>query len=367
MAVQRAEDKTAQMQARAGAIDELIASGALDDASSHQPRRRHLPRARVAVLAVRRRVRAGGAEGRFDVRRGPAGPGVGRRHAPRRRSRRPRSPSPARRRARHDRAHPGRGPVGRSTSAHVDALNTLDDEVETAVTSGDRETFAQALDALLNAVRTAGCAAARRLAARLRADPAARRRDARGGAGAARRRRADPGLMASYPLHQRPRAHRPDDPGDVPARRAVRRADRRLDVRRRRLFGGPASRSSSGRRPRHRLVPVVQLRLAGPQGDAGQDGDAGGGARAARRHRPALRPRRHAQAPRGDRLHRHAQRVRHRPVAEPLGGLRDDRHPRPAHRRGGRGRARPRALPRRPPRRAGDDAGRVGRHRRRAC
>jgi len=33
MAVQRAEDKTAQMQARAGAIDELIASGALDDAT----------------------------------------------------------------------------------------------------------------------------------------------------------------------------------------------------------------------------------------------------------------------------------------------------------------------------------------------
>src|SRR5437868_3054262 len=32
MAVQRAQDKTAQMQARAGAIDELMASGALDDA-----------------------------------------------------------------------------------------------------------------------------------------------------------------------------------------------------------------------------------------------------------------------------------------------------------------------------------------------
>ncbi len=31
LAVQRAEDKTAQMQARAGAIDELLASGALDD------------------------------------------------------------------------------------------------------------------------------------------------------------------------------------------------------------------------------------------------------------------------------------------------------------------------------------------------
>src|SRR6478609_5459736 len=34
LAIQRAEDKTAAMQARAGAIDELIASGALDDASS---------------------------------------------------------------------------------------------------------------------------------------------------------------------------------------------------------------------------------------------------------------------------------------------------------------------------------------------
>ncbi len=31
MAVQRAEDKTAQMQARAGAVDELLASGAIDD------------------------------------------------------------------------------------------------------------------------------------------------------------------------------------------------------------------------------------------------------------------------------------------------------------------------------------------------
>ena len=34
LAIQRAEDKTAQMQARAGAIDELIASGALDDVAA---------------------------------------------------------------------------------------------------------------------------------------------------------------------------------------------------------------------------------------------------------------------------------------------------------------------------------------------
>ncbi len=36
LAVQRAEDKTAQMQARAGAIDELLASGALDDFSGQR-------------------------------------------------------------------------------------------------------------------------------------------------------------------------------------------------------------------------------------------------------------------------------------------------------------------------------------------
>ena len=37
LAIQRAEDKTAQMQARAGAIDELIASGALDDVTAIGP------------------------------------------------------------------------------------------------------------------------------------------------------------------------------------------------------------------------------------------------------------------------------------------------------------------------------------------
>lgn len=34
MAVERAEDKTAQMQARAGAVDELVAAGALDDVTA---------------------------------------------------------------------------------------------------------------------------------------------------------------------------------------------------------------------------------------------------------------------------------------------------------------------------------------------
>jgi phage shock protein A len=39
VAMQRAEDKTAQMQARAGAIDELLASGVLDDATQPGGRR----------------------------------------------------------------------------------------------------------------------------------------------------------------------------------------------------------------------------------------------------------------------------------------------------------------------------------------
>src|SRR5205823_12075553 len=34
LAIQRAEDKTASMQARAGAVDELLASGALDDVTA---------------------------------------------------------------------------------------------------------------------------------------------------------------------------------------------------------------------------------------------------------------------------------------------------------------------------------------------
>ena len=63
MAIQRAEDKTAQMQARAGAIDELLASGALDDPTGHGQGRHH----RRAGPPLRRyRCRAGTAadEGR---------------------------------------------------------------------------------------------------------------------------------------------------------------------------------------------------------------------------------------------------------------------------------------------------------------
>ena len=98
MAIQRAEDKTAQMQARAGAIDELIASGALDDATAIG-RGDDIARELEAMsLAVRRRDRARRAQGRQSR----AGAGEASRPAtrPARRSRRPRSPpSPRRRRA----------------------------------------------------------------------------------------------------------------------------------------------------------------------------------------------------------------------------------------------------------------------------
>jgi hypothetical protein len=40
--------------------------------------------------------------------------------------------------------------------SHVDALNTLDAEVETAIEAGDQTTFTQSLERLLNAIRTAG-------------------------------------------------------------------------------------------------------------------------------------------------------------------------------------------------------------------
>ena len=40
--------------------------------------------------------------------------------------------------------------------SHVDALNILDAEVETAIEAGDQTTFTQSLEQLLNAIRTAG-------------------------------------------------------------------------------------------------------------------------------------------------------------------------------------------------------------------
>ena len=56
LAIQRAKDKTEQMQARASAMDELITSGDLEEVGSGQDAAR--PRARAARLADSGRQRA---------------------------------------------------------------------------------------------------------------------------------------------------------------------------------------------------------------------------------------------------------------------------------------------------------------------
>ncbi len=90
LAIQRAEDKTAQMQARAGAIDELLASGALEDhvgggyglhpGGARQDRRQQ-----------RRRLRARADEGRDRREHAQADRGQRRLRRPVRRPRRPSS------------------------------------------------------------------------------------------------------------------------------------------------------------------------------------------------------------------------------------------------------------------------------------
>ena len=141
MAIQRAEDKTAQMQARAGAIDELIASGALDDASSLN-RGDDIAR-ELEAMSSQSDVEAELAAPQGRHRR-PQAIEAGRRR--RRRSSRP-SPRPAaagrRRTARHDRPDPRRGSVRRLRRRSSTALNELDATVEAAVEAGDEAAFAR--------------------------------------------------------------------------------------------------------------------------------------------------------------------------------------------------------------------------------
>jgi phage shock protein A len=79
LAVQRAEDKTQAMQARAGAIDELLASGALDDASgtSKDDITAELERmssdSQVEVEMARLRGEIGAAEPRGQLEGGQSG------------------------------------------------------------------------------------------------------------------------------------------------------------------------------------------------------------------------------------------------------------------------------------------------------
>ena len=96
LAIQRAKDKTEQMQARAAAVEELTAAGALEDFTS--TRRRHRPRARRDLAGRPGRRRAREAQGRAR-RRATGSPARARGAARRRRS------------SRRDRPRHGRGPV----------------------------------------------------------------------------------------------------------------------------------------------------------------------------------------------------------------------------------------------------------------
>jgi phage shock protein A len=70
MAIQRAEDKTAQMQARAGAIDELLASGALDDAIG--PKRDDIQSELDAITGGEKKQLEGGANGSQAASQAPS-------------------------------------------------------------------------------------------------------------------------------------------------------------------------------------------------------------------------------------------------------------------------------------------------------
>ena len=149
MAIQRAEDKTAQMQARAGAIDELIASGALDDVSQvgggdDISRELDAMSSEADVEAELAKLKAssapqaieaaddGGdiieAEPEKTTEGGTAGMIV---------------------------RILGEGQYDVSDEA-LERLNELDAAVEAAVESGDVDAFGAALAALLDGVRTVG-------------------------------------------------------------------------------------------------------------------------------------------------------------------------------------------------------------------
>ena len=158
MAIQRAEDKTAQMQARAGAIDELIASGALDDASSIN-RGDDIARELEAMssqsdveaelAAPQGRHAAAGhrapATDAGDILEADAG------QTERRRGRR----------RRHDRPDPRRGPVRRRRRRSSTRSTSSTRAVEAAVEAGDEDDVrAPPSTALLDGVRARRRAAA---------------------------------------------------------------------------------------------------------------------------------------------------------------------------------------------------------------
>ena len=166
LAIQRAQDKTQQMQARASAIDELTTAGALEDFTSQGD---DLDRQLAPGLA--------GKPGRRRAREdeGRARPG---------RPDRPRWGRDS------DRPGDGRGAVASRRLRCAERLEELDAETERAVEAGDQEALHAALEALAALVRSGEKLPDEHLGS-LRRDRAARRPHARGGE-THRPRRPDP-------------------------------------------------------------------------------------------------------------------------------------------------------------------------------
>ena len=154
LAVQRAEDKTQQMQARAGAVDELIASGALDDASSINrgddiSRELEAMSSQADVEAELAALKGGSP----DAIEAPETPAI-------------EDASPGHR----DPARLGAGREGAAgmivrilgegqlevADDQLETLNELDRAVESTIESGDEAGFRAALTALLDGVRRTG-------------------------------------------------------------------------------------------------------------------------------------------------------------------------------------------------------------------
>ena len=190
LAIQRAEDKTAQMQARAGAIDELLASGALEDPTGMAKDDITLELEQLASssdveneLARMKASLGAGPSAATPGDRGPAGwPGVRADRSPQQApqqqalpSSRPRQPNPQGYQApapydpqqTQSQTRDGGAAVivrilgegqWRVEDSAVADLNELDAEVERAVAADDQAELSAALSTLLGEVRGNGVA-----------------------------------------------------------------------------------------------------------------------------------------------------------------------------------------------------------------
>ncbi len=177
LAIQRAEDKTLEMQSRAGAVDELLASGALEDPDRQLQGRHHAGAGRDGCRRLRRE-RAGGSE--TATRRGRRPSAADRRAASRSGAAesRGRRPDPGRGHRQSGAAGPARS-AGAAVAArqpdgsgmivrvlgegqwvlgekHLAKLNVLDETVSRAVEEGDDDALAAALAAMIDHVSTHG-------------------------------------------------------------------------------------------------------------------------------------------------------------------------------------------------------------------